>query len=302
MGLSNILQILGVLAGGGAVYLAVSTLLQNIFENQNQPLQWATGQAPKKSKSGIIRLSRPLVHRLVIPVLSRYDLKDRKEKIKRDIQSAGLGQELNADEFIGLQVFLGIVFPLFILLLNILFHLDYPFLIILFFGVVGFIFPPSYIKGYKEIRRAQVLIDLPFVVDLLALSTEAGLNFIGAIQKVVEKMKGGPLAEELETVLKDLKLGSSRTEALNALAWRLNMSEVSSFIAILTTADSLGASIGLILRQQSEQLRQERFMRAEKAGAEASQKIFIPIVLFILPAVLLIVFGPVIVQFMGAKV
>jgi tight adherence protein C len=299
MGLSGILQILGVLAGGAAVFVAVSIVIKNIIENQNQPLSWASGDSPKKSKSGIIRLSRPLVHRLVLPLIARYELKDQKERIRRNIQSAGLGQELNENEYLGLQIFLGLFLPLFIIACNFLFHLEYPWFLILIFGVLGFVFPTYYVKGHKEIRRAQVLIDLPFVVDLLALSTEAGLDFIGAITKVVEKMTGGPLAEELEMVLRDLKLGSSRAEALNALAWRLNMGEVSSFIAVLTTADSMGASIGNILRQQSEQLRQERFMRAEKAGAEASQKIFIPIVLFILPAVLLIVFGPVVIQFMG---
>ncbi len=299
MVLSNILLFLGVLLGGASVYVAVSVLLDNILENQNMPLSWASGDAPKKSKSGIIRLSRPLVHKLILPLTSRYELKDRREKIKRDIQSAGLSQELNENEYIGLQVFLGFAFPLFIASCNALFNLQYPWYFIFGFGVLGLIFPYYYVKGYKDIRRFQILVDLPFVVDLLALSTEAGLDFIGAITKVVEKMKGGPLAEELEIVLRDLKLGSSRSEALNALAWRLNMSEVSSFIAVLTTADSLGASIGGVLRQQSEQLRQERFVRAEKAGAEASQKIFIPIVLFILPAVLLIVFGPVVIQFMG---
>ncbi len=299
MVLSNILLILGLLLGGGSVYIAVSMILENFLQNQNLPLSWASGDAPKKSKSGIIRISRPLVHKLILPVLSRYELKERREKLKREIQSAGLSQELNEDEYLGLQVFLGLVFPLFIFSCNALFNLEYPWYFIFGFGVLGFLFPYYYVKGYKDLRRFQILIDLPFVVDLLALSTEAGLDFIGAITKVVEKMKGGPLAEELGIVLKDLKLGSSRSEALNAMAWRLNMSEVSSFIAVLTTADSLGASIGAVLRQQSEQLRQERFVRAEKAGAEASQKIFIPIVLFILPAVLLIVFGPVVIQFMG---
>jgi tight adherence protein C len=239
------------------------------------------------------------VHRIVLPLTDRYELKKRREQIKRDIQSAGLSQELNENEFIGLQVFLGLVFPIFLSLCNGLFNLGYPWILIFIFAALGFLYPYLYVKGHKDVRKAQVLVDLPFVVDLLALSTEAGLDFIGAIARVVEKMKGGPLAEELEMVLRDLKLGSSRSDALNALAWRLNMAEVSSFIAVLTTADSMGASIGGVLRQQSEQLRQERFMRAEKAGAEASQKIFIPIVLFILPAVLLIVFGPVIVQYIG---
>ncbi|MEK7689586.1 MAG: type II secretion system F family protein, partial [Bdellovibrionota bacterium] len=68
--------------------------------------------------------------------------------------------------------------------------------------------------------------------------------------------------------------------------------EVGSFVAILISADQMGASIGKILRQQSEQIRNQRFVAAEKAGAAAAQKILLPLVLFILPAVMLMIFGP----------
>ena len=297
--LPHILLFLGTLLGGLATYFAVAAVVTSLTNAQTASLTWANGEAPKKSKSGIIRLARPLVHRLMLPILSYYDLKNHKLNIKREIQSAGLGQEMNEEEYLGLQGLLGIILPLVLLVVNIFFNVNYPLWLIAFFAVFGFFFPYLYVKGNKDIRKSQVLVDLPFVVDLLALSTEAGLDFIGAISKVVDKMSGGALAEELAQVLRDLKLGSSRAEALNALSWRLNMSELSSFVAVLVTADSLGASIGGVLRQQSEQMRQERFVRAEKAGAEASQKIFIPLVLFILPAVLLMVFGPVILQFMG---
>ena len=297
--LPNILLFIGVLLGGFATYMAVAALLEGLSNSQTASLTWASGDAPKKSKSGVIRLARPLVHRLILPFLSRYELKNYRQNIKREIQSAGLGQELNEEEYIGLQGLLGVVLPILLIVINILFNAHYPWWAIIGFAFFGYAFPYLYVKGNKDIRRNQVLIDLPFVVDLLALSTEAGLDFIGAINKVVDKMSGGALAEELGQVLRDLKLGSSRAEALNALSWRLNMSELSSFVAVLVTADALGASIGTVLRQQSEQMRQERFVRAEKAGAEASQKIFIPLVLFILPAVLLMVFGPIIVQFMG---
>jgi tight adherence protein C len=133
---------------------------------------------------------------------------------------------------------------------------------------------------------------MPFIVDLLALSTEAGLDFIGAIQKVVEKANPSPLVEELEQLLKEIKVGASRSEAMREMAARVNLPEVNSFIAILISADQMGASIGKILRQQSEGIRVERFLRAEKAGAAASQKLILPVVIFILPAVFIMIFGP----------
>src|ERR1039457_5772136 len=105
--LPNILLFLGVLLGGFATFIAVNALIESLTGSQMASLSWASGDAPKKSKSGIIRLSRPLVHKLILPLTSRYELKERREKIKRDIQSAGLSQQLNENEYIGLQVFLG---------------------------------------------------------------------------------------------------------------------------------------------------------------------------------------------------
>lgn len=303
MVLNQILLILGMLAGGLCVYFIASSFFGSLLtKNNSTSLVWGeSADLPKQSRSPIITLTRPLVHKVAIPLLSRYKLEEYKKGIKRNIYAAGLGQELNEDEYIGLQLLMGILLPVFVSMTNILFNLEYPWIVIILFGVMGFAFPHFYVKGHKSQRTAQVLVDLPFVVDLLSLSIEAGSDFIGAIQRVTEKMSGGALAEELSQVLRDLKLGSSRSEALNAMAWRMNMLEVSSFIAVLTTADTLGASVGGVLRQQSEQMRQERFTRAEKAGTEASQKIYMPLVLFILPAVLLMVFGPIILQFMGGS-
>jgi len=77
------------------------------------------------------------------------------------------------------------------------------------------------------------------------------------------------------------------------------MQEVNSFTAVLISADEMGASIGKILRQQSEQIRHERFIRAEKAGAKASQAILLPMVLFIVPAIFILIFGPFILGMRG---
>ena len=95
----------------------------------------------------------------------------------------------------------------------------------------------------------------------------------------------------------EIQLGASRGDALRNFAWRVNMEVISSFVAILVTADQMGASIGPVLRAQSDLLRNQRFMKAEKAGAAASQKILFPLIFLILPAVFIMIFGPVILQF-----
>ena len=95
----------------------------------------------------------------------------------------------------------------------------------------------------------------------------------------------------------DIRLGTTRSEALRAMATRLEIPQVGSFVSTLVQADLLGASIGEVLKSQASLLRTERFQRAEKAGGQATQKIIFPMLLFIFPAVLLMVIAPIAVKF-----
>lgn len=103
----------------------------------------------------------------------------------------------------------------------------------------------------------------------------------------------------MATIINDIRLGTSRADALKGFAARVPIPEVSSFVSMLVQADMLGASIGPVLQQQAERMRVERFQRAEKAGARATQKILVPLVLFIFPAVLIVLIGPVALQFLS---
>jgi tight adherence protein C len=213
--------------------------------------------------------------------------------LKRKLQSAGLQDVLTPDELFSFKLFLILGFPLLSIFIRYAWEVDLPWWAVPLAAIVGYYYPDkiwlsSVIKARQdEIRRA-----MPFVVDLLALSTEAGLDFMGAIAKVVEKAKPSPLVQELDALLKEIKVGPSRREGLRSLAWRVNMQELNSFVAVLISADEMGASIGKILRQQSEQIRLERFVRAEKAGAKATQAILLPMVCFIIPAIFIVIFGP----------
>ncbi|MGE3975573.1 MAG: type II secretion system F family protein [Bdellovibrionales bacterium] len=279
------------------MYTFVSSILAS--SGGNQVLHWATDDAPEKSKSGFIELSRPIVHKFCLGLAAKIKSPRYRKAVLRKIQTAGLERVLNVDEFIGIQVLWGFLFPVLLMLVNLSLELGYPPLFVLIMSVVGAYFPHLYVNAEKKRRYTSVIVDLPYFIDILALSTEAGLDFVGAIQRVVDKAENSVLASELGQVLQDIKLGQSRAESLKAMANRLDMSEITSFIAVLVDADATGASIGQVLKQQSVQMRVERFTRAEKAGARASQAILIPLMMFILPAVFIMVFGPVILQFMG---
>ena len=119
------------------------------------------------------------------------------------------------------------------------------------------------------------MVGMPFCVDMLALSVEAGLDFVAAMSKVVEKGKPGPLIDEFTQVIKEIKIGASRAESLRNMAYRVDLIQITSFTATLIAADSVGASIGPILKNLSKEIREKRSSEAEKKGAQATTKDFI---------------------------
>lgn len=278
-----------------SVYLFTSAIFTNNADTQ--ALAWASGDEPVLSKSPVINFSRKLVHNFTLQHAQKIKSVSYRERVRRKIMFAGLSGELNVDEFIGLQILWGAMFPTLLVIMNFALRLDYPIFLVLAVGGAGLMFPHFYCSSQKKTRYVSVVIDMPFFVDLLALSTEAGLDFMNAIQRIVDKADNSVLADELGIVLKDIKLGSSRADALRALAARLDIAEVTSFCSMIIDADATGASIAQVLKDQSTQMRAERFVRAEKAGARASQTVLIPLMVFILPAVFIMVFAPVIIQF-----
>ena len=247
----------------------------------------------RKATSALVKITRPFFTQYVVPMIrGKKFWDDYRIKYRRKLIAAGLKDELTPDEFIAFKIFLIVFFPMVGGILNAGDFIDVAWFYILLSGVLGWFYPDFWIYTRVKERQKKILRALPFIVDLLTLSTEAGLDFMGSIGKVVEKAQVSPLIEELSQLLKEIKVGSSRQEALREMALRIDMTEVNSFVAILISADQMGASIGKILRQQSEQIRAERMLRAERAGAAAAQKVLLPLVLFIVPAVFLMVIGP----------
>ena len=247
----------------------------------------------KKTSNPLVKLTRPFFSQYLVPAIRGNPKFDNwRLKYKRKIISGGLKDELTSDEFIAFKFMLIAVFPLIGGFLNALSIADIPGWVIAVLPVIGYIYPDLWVDSQITERHKLVIKSLPFVVDLLALSTEAGLDFIGAIQKVVEKAAPSPFIDELEQVLKEIKVGSARGEALREMAYRINLQEVNSFVAVLCSADAMGASIGKVLRQQSEQIRVLRFVKAEKAGAIANQKLMFPTFCLILPAIIIVMGAP----------
>jgi tight adherence protein C len=210
------------------------------------------------------------------------------------VRRSGWGDSFTVDHLLAMKILSAVIVPLLAALLFAVFRNPAFFVIA---AVLAFYLPDRLLASSRAVRERAIVRALPGAVDVLSLSVEAGLEFLIALERLVKRGLEGPLRDELTTVLNDIRLGTSRANAMRAMAARLEIPEVSSFIATLVQADLLGASIGDVLKQQAAFLRTERFQRAEKAGGQATQKIIFPMLLFIFPAVLLVVIAPIVLKF-----
>lgn len=160
----------------------------------------------------------------------------------------------------------------------------------------SYIYPISWLRRTLKRRHFSIMRALPFVLDLLTLSVEAGMDFMSALQRNCERRKLDPLNEELIRMTKEIQVGTPRRIALKNMAERVRQPDLKSVAYALVQADELGVSIGSILRIQSEQLRGRRFDRAEKLANEAPVKMLGPLLLCIFPAVGVILLGPILTQ------
>lgn len=270
--------------GGTLIFaLAVFLIAQAIFTDEDKfkaesVLEDDEKDSKKKKSLGIIhKFSYPFYKRYLVPIVAGMKNKKKfREKYRRPLASAGLTQDIKPEEFFAMKLFLIIGFPIVFIALRAFLEETWPLSLVPALSVFGYFYPDIWVSGLAKQRQEEVIQNMPFIVDMLALSVEAGLDFMAAMVRVVEKAPPSALSEEFEVLLKETKIGSSRAEALRNLAWRIDALPISSFCATLIAADSVGASIGPILKTLSGEIRQKRSADAEKKGATAATKILFP--------------------------
>ena len=290
---TQLMLILAVLCTGGfvaAFALAIYDLLLRRFFEEVRKEKSVTQRDFITSLRGVALSKLATLNTRVVPppYLAR---------VKKQLIRAGAPHELTPEEFAGLQEVSAFGFLLFAMFLSITVQVGllwWPPLVAL-----GVLYPWIWLRDLVNRRLHDITRALPYNLDLLTLSVEAGLDFAAAIGKVVEKGRKGPLVDEFAITLKTLKMGKTREDALKAMAERVNLPALNSFVNALVQADKMGTSLGKILRIQSTQMRVERTQRAEKLANEAPVKLLFPLILFIFPTVFMILFGPIIYQMMS---
>ena len=204
-------------------------------------------------------------------------------KLKR----GGVEYTVSAVQFIASQFVAAIVVFLVIMLVGLSRDLNIlPFALAGALG--GYFYPELWLKESAQKRGTQILRALPFYLDIITLSVESGSNLTGGITQAVQKSADTPLRREFSRVLRDIRAGRSRAEALRDLAERTGSLAIQNVVSSLIQAERTGSSLGPLLRAQSDQLRTERFQRAEKLAMEAPVKLLGPLVMFIFPCTFLV--------------
>lgn len=168
----------------------------------------------------------------------------------------------------------------------------WPAILVLGCTLLGTLFPFIWLRDQVKRRHLEILADLPFHLDLLTLTVEAGIDFGAGVARMVENGKPGALRQEFATFLAQLRVGKTRAEALDAMSARVGLEALSTFLSALIQADRMGTGLGRTLRLQAEQIRTDRFQRAEKLAGEAPVKMLIPLVIFIFPTIWIILGAP----------
>ncbi len=302
------LIVMGVVLLGGLIFVGMGD------EEKADPLERRLAQYGDRDMPASleeVELSMSTRERVIIPMyrgLARFTLQftpeNQIESIRHQIELAGKSQTMEPVMFFGQRIALTLVFGV------------GAFVLFFFFanwGVVkgvlatvggaflGYYLPILQLRGAISRRQDSVIKALPDALDLLTICVEAGLGFEQAMGKVYEKWDT-ELSIAFGRVLQEIQLGKRRGEALRDMSRRLDVNDVTSFVAALIQAEQLGVSISKILRIQSDQMRVKRRQRAQEKAQQAPVKMMIPMVLLIFPSIWIALMGPSVIMLLDSGV
>lgn len=213
------------------------------------------------------------------------------------LNASGKSEEFDVDEYIGLMLLSMVLFAvIMILFLNPMSMGIWAWLVLILLLPIGFRLPRIYLAHLIRKRQKNIEFELPYVIDLLSLAIESGLDLTGGIAKVVEKSRNTDIIVEFKMFLADIKVGKSMEEALADMAERVKVLSFFSFVSSLIQAQRLGADIGPTLRAQAEQMRYQRLILAEERVNKLPVKLLIPLVFFVFPSISVLLIGPAMIQ------
>ncbi|NQU09452.1 type II secretion system F family protein [bacterium] len=258
-------------------------------------------------------LQKPFLQRVVLPLgdaVSRlfrnYTPAETAERNQKKLVRAGLYPRMTPAQFQGLCWFsaAGCLILMFLIVTtfsraggNVQLRDPMNIAYLLIAVVAGFMLPQFILSRRIAARQEDILVTLPYGIDLLSISVEAGLGFDAAVGYTMRKVKG-PLAEEFAKTLNEIRLGKPRLEALEDLGNRAGVEELKIFVTAVVHASRLGGSITETLRVQADSIRVRHRQRVQEMAMKAPVKMVFPLVLFIFPALFVVILGPALISIM----
>jgi len=250
-----------------------------------------------KTKKEIDNLSKkfsPLIEKVLNGKLEQ----DYREKLTK----AGK-YDTSVANFMTTRFLLLFSLPAAFFILNILLEvpLDQSLLLMAVCAVCGYFLPLARLNREIEDRQRRIFRALPDMLDLLTICLESGMGINEALNKVAEKSKSGDLKDEIERTLREIQIGNPRLQALRDMAKRIDLKEFSSVIVAIVQAEQMGTSLSRTLKIQSEIIREIRWQKAQEMAQKAPIKMVIPIALFIFPTIFIVIFGPLVLNFLAGN-
>jgi tight adherence protein C len=298
--------IVGVLIIGVVIGVFVLRRPRSQTTIQDRLMEYSAREEPISLEE--LELSQPFSERVLVPLIekaagfvSRFTPQRTLEETEHRLELAGRPNDWTPSFFLSLRVVATV--GLGVVLFLVMSFAGQPFTKRLMFAgggaALGFVYPQMWLGGKVKSRQNEIIKALPDAMDLLTICVEAGLGFDAAMSKVNEKWDD-PLSQEFGRVIRDIQLGRARKDALRDMAARMDVADVTSFVAAIVQTEQLGVSIAKVLKIQSEQMRRKRRQRAEEKAHQAPIKMLFPMVFLIFPSIYIILLGPAILTVMNS--
>uniref|UniRef100_C6E416 Type II secretion system protein n=1 Tax=Geobacter sp. (strain M21) TaxID=443144 RepID=C6E416_GEOSM len=272
-------------------FFSKSAVAQRLEEFFPRPQSAKTGMAP--SGTWAYKLAR---------IGEKVKLPQKEEsKYVKALVAAGFRKDAFY-RFLGAKLLLAGVLPLIYLLAvatpTRTFFTTQTLLATAFFGIIGYLAPTYWLHLKVKARQLEIFHTLPDILDLVTLCVEAGLSMDAALIRTTEtpQFRDNPLAIEIRQVTMEVRAGKPRVESLKDMALRTRVEDIGSFTTMVTQAERFGTSLSHALRTFSDELRTKRRQTAEEAAAKTTIKLIFPLIMFIFPALLVVILGPAVVQ------
>jgi tight adherence protein C len=291
------IQIFLTLLLGASVFLVVWSVFRYPVSDEvplHRRIAVAMGQGGRNTV-----FEQPLISPIMTMSLAcsrRMDTPRLRRLTRRWLDGCGNPNAYSVEEYLAICLICGLLLGLFFAMIGSTFLGAFNLLAFVLMSMAGFAAPLWLLKGESGKRSGAIARQLPYTMDLIALMMGAGTTFNEAVQTLIRENSDDPLNHELEIVLAEIDFGAKRSEAMTNMANRIPMDSLRSMIGAINQAESLGTPLATILKTQSDMLRMQRSVAAEKVSASASLYILYPTML-ILIAVVMVMFGPMIINY-----